>query len=92
MIEYGEPIKRDITDILISIKGVYTDEEPIKVNENQLYELIDSAKIGSELYIIVFDGYGYDIVSFVNIITSNIDKNMLKEKIRSVIQDWKNNL
>ena len=64
--------------------------EPIKVNENQLYELIDSAKIGSELYIIVFDGCGYDIVSFVTIITSNIDKNMLKEKIRRTLQDWKN--
>lgn len=50
MLDYGEPIKRDITDILISVKGVYTDGEPIKVNENQLYELIDSAKIGSELY------------------------------------------
>lgn len=91
MLYYGEPIKRDITDILISVKGVYTDGEPIKVNENQLYELIDGVKIGSELYIIVFDGYGGDIVSFVTIITSNIDKNMLKEKIRRTLQDWKNN-
>ena len=88
MIEYGEPIKKDITDIKILVK-CSTREEGIIVTEKQLYRLLDRVDIGSVLYIIVFDGYGYDILSFVSVITSSVDKIMLKEKIRRVLQDWK---
>lgn len=91
MLNYGEPIKKDISDIEILVYATTLSEEPIIVNENQFYELIDRLKIGDRLHIIVFDGYGYDILSFVTIITSNIDKNMLKEKIRRAIDHWKNN-
>ena len=90
MIEYGEPIKRDRTEVQVFVKtnGIHNDY--MLMNENQLYELIDKSKIGDELYIILYDGYVlYDITSFISIITSNMYKITLKEKIRSVIQDWK---
>ena len=90
MIEYGEPIEKDITDIKILVK-CSTREEARIVTENQFYPLLDSVDIGSELYIIVFDGYDYEILSFISVITSNIDKSMLKEKIRGAIEDWKKN-
>lgn len=90
MIKYGKKIKKDKADIKILVK-CSAIEEYIKLTEEKFYCLLDSVEIGSELYIRVFDGYGYNILSFISIIASNIDKNMLKEKIKGVLQDWKKN-
>ena len=90
MIKYGKKLKKGKADITILVK-CSTIEEYIKLKEEQFYCLLDSVEIGSELHIIVFDGYGYNILSFISVIASNIDKNMLKEKIRRAIEDWKKN-
>ena len=91
MIEYGEPIKKDITDIKIQFYSTSISDDPIMIKEHQLDEFIDLLNVGDKIHIIIYDGYGYDILSFLAVIASNIDKKILTEKVKEAIAHWKKN-